>query len=188
MSFGTCVICREVLTDGMVATFCGHVFHRTCLATWLKESQVCPNCRSYCSPNMCIRLYPELTTCSVTCHDGNITCPSGAVVKATQSQVLQLQRQCAALSEHVGSLGAHIEEFKRNIKETSQMLRDIHAVLDDIADPQSVTLPVQEMAEEAEVRQTVFSKADLSDLQTIVHYLESRITFYEELYCDQKDV
>ena len=29
---------------------------------------------------------------------------------------------------------------------------------------------------------TVFSRADLSDLQTVVQYLENRITFYENLY------
>ena len=196
MSFGQCVICREVLGDDMVATLCGHVFHRKCLVTWLEQSRICPNCRSYCSRNMCIRLYPEITTCSNDIC--NSTCKSDAVVKATRRQVLQLQRQCAALSNNIDSLGSHIEQFRENIADTTQMLRDVHHILDDIADPHS---PVLEDSEDTpaledmhrcvledlpplrgENRQTVFSRADLSDLQTVVQYLENRITFYENLY------
>ena len=191
MSFGQCVICREVLADDMVATLCGHVFHRKCLATWLQQSRICPNCRSYCSSDMWIRLYPEIThtTCSnSTCNEEG-TCKSGAVVRATRRQVLQLQRQCAALSDYIDSLGSHIEQFRQNIDNTTRMLRDIHTILDDMADPRSLTLEEAlgpdergSAGGEETSRQTLFSRADLSDLQTVVQYLENRITFYENLY------
>lgn len=189
MSFGQCVICREVLGEDMVATLCGHVFHHKCLVTWLEQSRICPNCRSYCSTNMCIRLYPEITTCTSDMCDG--ACKSDTVVKATRLQVLQLQRQCAALSNNIDSLGSHIEQFRENIADTTQMLRDVHHILDDIADPKSPVFeepnrPAQEEIRSAELeeenRQTVFSRVDLSDLQTVVQYLEDRITFYENLY------
>ena len=188
MSFGQCVICREVLYDHMVATLCGHVFHRTCLATWLQQSQICPNCRSFCSRNMCIRLYPEIT--HTVCNDSTCTedgtCKSDALVKATRRQVLQLQRQCAALTDNIDSLGSHIQQFKQNIADTTQMLRDIHVILDDLAEPRAPTLeesvPPERAVSLEGARHTVFSRADLSDLQTVVQYLENRITFYENLY------
>ena len=59
------------------------------------------------------------------------------------------------------------------------MLRDIHAILDDmVSGPQFVEQEMETVA----ARRTLFSSADLSDLQTVVCYLENRISFYETLY------
>ncbi|CAG9530833.1 unnamed protein product [Cercopithifilaria johnstoni] len=49
-----CPICLDY-DDGIVAfaaLLCGHVFHRTCISSWLltgRETKICPVCRKYAS-------------------------------------------------------------------------------------------------------------------------------------------
>ena len=40
-----CAICQSSSLDGVSATSCGHVFHSSCLRTWLKKRSNCPSCR-----------------------------------------------------------------------------------------------------------------------------------------------
>eukprot|EP00163_Fabomonas_tropica_P003781 TRINITY_DN13346_c0_g1_i2.p1 TRINITY_DN13346_c0_g1~~TRINITY_DN13346_c0_g1_i2.p1 ORF type:complete len:545 (+),score=21.08 TRINITY_DN13346_c0_g1_i2:548-2182(+) len=39
-----CAICREVMPSAKVLP-CGHMFHRSCLRSWLENQQSCPTCR-----------------------------------------------------------------------------------------------------------------------------------------------
>eukprot|EP00922_Rhytidocystis_sp_ex-Travisia-forbesii_P027391 GHVS01040130.1.p1 GENE.GHVS01040130.1~~GHVS01040130.1.p1 ORF type:complete len:291 (+),score=40.29 GHVS01040130.1:118-990(+) len=41
-----CSICTEVLSNGLRATACGHVFHAHCIEQWHVHAQRCPICRS----------------------------------------------------------------------------------------------------------------------------------------------
>ena len=41
----TCSICLETDTKETHTTNCGHVFHKSCISTWLKEKNSCPMCR-----------------------------------------------------------------------------------------------------------------------------------------------
>ena len=42
----TCIVCREDMEVGSTKKLvCGHLFHFTCLRTWLERSQSCPTCR-----------------------------------------------------------------------------------------------------------------------------------------------
>ena len=43
-----CSICLELLNDGdeITSLSCDHVFHKTCLVTWLRRSNACPLCRT----------------------------------------------------------------------------------------------------------------------------------------------
>jgi len=45
---GTCIICREEMspTTANKKLPCGHVFHLTCLRSWLERQQNCPTCRA----------------------------------------------------------------------------------------------------------------------------------------------
>jgi E3 ubiquitin-protein ligase synoviolin len=45
---GTCIICREEMTPSTQNKKlpCGHVFHLTCLRSWLERQQNCPTCRA----------------------------------------------------------------------------------------------------------------------------------------------
>uniref|UniRef100_A0A061R0D6 RING-type E3 ubiquitin transferase n=1 Tax=Tetraselmis sp. GSL018 TaxID=582737 RepID=A0A061R0D6_9CHLO len=45
---GTCIICREeMVVEGANKRLpCGHVFHLTCLRSWLERQQNCPTCRA----------------------------------------------------------------------------------------------------------------------------------------------
>jgi E3 ubiquitin-protein ligase synoviolin len=45
---GTCIICRDdmVDTEALKKLACGHVFHLSCLQSWLERQQTCPICRS----------------------------------------------------------------------------------------------------------------------------------------------
>jgi len=169
MSFGQCVICQDVLGEDISATLCGHVFHRACISTWLTKSQFCPNCRTLATQNMCIRLYPEITQEREE---------KGVPTSATKRQVAQLKQQCNALTDHMANLAQHIGHFRKNISDTTQMLRDIHAILDDMTQPPSLS----DVLAPAPLRPTIFSRADLTDLQHVVRYLENRIGFYESLY------
>jgi hypothetical protein len=40
-----CGICLETITANAAKSFCGHVFHRTCLAEWISHNSICPLCR-----------------------------------------------------------------------------------------------------------------------------------------------
>jgi hypothetical protein len=44
----TCIICRDemALAEGLKKLACGHVFHLSCLQSWLERQQTCPICRS----------------------------------------------------------------------------------------------------------------------------------------------
>lgn len=45
-----CVICLEAVSSSHTKTLksCGHVFHESCLNTWLLTTPTCPVCRSSC--------------------------------------------------------------------------------------------------------------------------------------------
>ena len=49
---GTCIICRDELqlADGVKKLSCGHVFHLSCLQSWLERQQTCPICRTRIFP------------------------------------------------------------------------------------------------------------------------------------------
>ncbi len=45
-----CAICSEIyqVQDIIKALSCGHVFHSTCINTWLLSNDTCPLCRKTC--------------------------------------------------------------------------------------------------------------------------------------------
>ena len=45
----TCSICLEDILFGDHTTLCQHIFHLSCLTTWLKINPTCPMCRIPCS-------------------------------------------------------------------------------------------------------------------------------------------
>jgi len=49
-----CTICLKKLLPKQRVTelMCGHSFHQECLAPWLEQSDVCPNCRSPAEPDV----------------------------------------------------------------------------------------------------------------------------------------
>lgn len=42
-----CSICMFSVSDDIYRRqlYCGHIFHKNCIANWLKERRTCPNCR-----------------------------------------------------------------------------------------------------------------------------------------------
>lgn len=67
---GECCICIGNITDpgdsaassgGLanypVATKCGHLFHHSCLGTWLKQKSVCPSCKNPVRKNTYFRIF-----------------------------------------------------------------------------------------------------------------------------------
>lgn len=53
-----CTICHEsALTGRPTAIRCGHTFHFTCLAEWLRNANTCPVCRYRTTLNRCAVLY-----------------------------------------------------------------------------------------------------------------------------------
>ena len=67
---GECCICIGSITepgdsaasasgvpDYPVATKCGHLFHHSCLSTWLKQKSVCPSCKETVRKTTCV-LFP----------------------------------------------------------------------------------------------------------------------------------
>ena len=46
-----CIICREDMVPGSAKKLrCGHVFHSSCLRSWLERQQTCPMCRTSVEP------------------------------------------------------------------------------------------------------------------------------------------
>ncbi|GIX62793.1 ERAD-associated E3 ubiquitin-protein ligase HRD1, putative [Babesia caballi] len=43
---GSCIICREEFNDASRRIDCGHVFHLSCLKSWLFQHSTCPTCRA----------------------------------------------------------------------------------------------------------------------------------------------
>jgi hypothetical protein len=42
-----CPVCYEVITASeSTRTPCGHVFHQSCMSTWLERATTCPSCRA----------------------------------------------------------------------------------------------------------------------------------------------
>ena len=46
----SCIICRDALTEGCKVLQCGHIFHTTCLRSWVLVQQICPTCRAELIP------------------------------------------------------------------------------------------------------------------------------------------
>ena len=46
----SCIICRDALTNGSKVLQCGHIFHASCLRSWVLVQQICPTCRSELLP------------------------------------------------------------------------------------------------------------------------------------------
>lgn len=42
----TCIICRDTFDDDARKIDCGHIFHLTCLKSWLFQHSTCPTCRA----------------------------------------------------------------------------------------------------------------------------------------------
>lgn len=42
----TCSICLESHCDTVAEVTCGHIFHLTCMETWLKQKNSCPLCQA----------------------------------------------------------------------------------------------------------------------------------------------
>ena len=53
-----CTICLKKLLPKQRVTelMCGHSFHQECLAPWLEQNHVCPNCRSPAEPDVAQQL------------------------------------------------------------------------------------------------------------------------------------
>jgi len=43
--FPTCSVCLSDLDKKAIRLKCGHLFHEACAKEWLKQSEICPNCR-----------------------------------------------------------------------------------------------------------------------------------------------
>ncbi|EDO07372.1 zinc finger C3HC4 type domain containing protein [Babesia bovis T2Bo] len=43
---GTCIICRDEFDDDCRKIDCGHIFHLSCLKSWLFQHSTCPTCRT----------------------------------------------------------------------------------------------------------------------------------------------
>ena len=43
----TCYICIEILEGEMETLDCTHRYHHACIAEWMKQNPVCPECRAY---------------------------------------------------------------------------------------------------------------------------------------------
>lgn len=62
-----CTVCQgtETVQSGTLCLPCGHAFHLTCVAGWLKHHETCPNCRaSYLTHNLrtCLRAVSEASS------------------------------------------------------------------------------------------------------------------------------
>lgn len=47
-----CVICLEDFEEGdpcRILPSCRHIYHATCVDTWLNKKEECPKCRTHCS-------------------------------------------------------------------------------------------------------------------------------------------
>lgn len=44
----SCSICLDILKTGVMvkALSCSHIFHSSCINSWLKEKLECPNCKN----------------------------------------------------------------------------------------------------------------------------------------------
>lgn len=51
-----CVICSDILEDGITVTRCGHLYHDACIEMWLFRDMSCPQCR--CRHPAPRRVYP----------------------------------------------------------------------------------------------------------------------------------
>lgn len=47
--------------DEIVATACGHCYHKTCIVKWLSEKKFCPSCRRPATTFTLKKLYIELS-------------------------------------------------------------------------------------------------------------------------------
>ncbi|XP_065842720.1 E3 ubiquitin-protein ligase TRAIP-like [Oscarella lobularis] len=54
-----CTICQDRMNTTSMASsgHCGHIFHYSCLLTWLEQKPNCPACRSHCPSRQIIRLF-----------------------------------------------------------------------------------------------------------------------------------
>lgn len=58
-----CLVCLKagVKSDEIVATFCGHCYHRSCIEKWFEKSLLCPSCRRPSSKSTLIKLYIDFS-------------------------------------------------------------------------------------------------------------------------------
>ena len=107
-----CVICCEQLTsDGAheicVLTPCGHIFGRSCITAWVKNSKAeCPNCKTKVKSKEIRKIYPSTLPLAV----------------ADNSEVIQLRKSKDELS---GKLTVSEETVTKQVKQIERLQKEL---------------------------------------------------------------
>ena len=95
--------------DHPVATKCGHIFHHSCLTTWLKQKAICPSCKHSVRKGSYFRLFVDAARLSG---------------EGTAARVCGLVQGCCELL----TVGVFIKELVRILPSDAQLLDRAFAV------------------------------------------------------------
>eukprot|EP00922_Rhytidocystis_sp_ex-Travisia-forbesii_P027393 GHVS01040132.1.p1 GENE.GHVS01040132.1~~GHVS01040132.1.p1 ORF type:complete len:291 (+),score=34.79 GHVS01040132.1:118-990(+) len=132
-----CSICTEVLSNGLRATACGHVFHAHCIEQWHVHAQRCPICRSRSTSASSTLLHFRM-------EEKILPNMSGRVQHEQRMKELNMENKLLDLKEEVKSGYSELEKEKEKHKwtleasakwkgETENLKRELRIVQADFA-------------------------------------------------------
>lgn len=106
----SCSICCQLLSSQLgVPPRCGHVFHVSCLRSWLRVKPLCPLCKNSCSADQIISLNyePQSLVNKFVDQQGSRPTPAQRDI-LRQVMILRTQQRCAASTANLLALQAEI--------------------------------------------------------------------------------
>lgn len=108
-----CLVCLKaaVESDEIVATSCGHCYHKHCIGKWLEKSSFCPSCCQPATPSSLLKLFIEFS-------DGN-NLPD---IDDLNEQIFLREKEISELKLSFKNSELQVKTLKRKlIKNTSTM-------------------------------------------------------------------
>lgn len=104
--------------DYPVATKCGHLFHHSCLSTWLKQKSVCPSCKDAVRKTSYFRIFLDDTAPGTA--DEPVVVDGGGSNPAAERRAKAEARRYAMLEEEVENTRRAMDVARKGMEEAEQ--------------------------------------------------------------------
>ncbi|EDO40849.1 predicted protein [Nematostella vectensis] len=166
-----CTICQDLILTGHEASTgqCGHVFHQTCLSSWLNRNKTCPKCRH--KVTKAITLFMDEPNDSDIQSSSVDTSVLMDQLEQQRSMNKEKERQKEYLSSEIKRLEEKMEDYKEKCNSSEKKLNNALAVSTSLR-KQMAYLKQQE-GECAQAKQEAITcRQELNKFKRLKHLVE----------------